>query len=1541
MADYNSTATSTVYVNGKPAEQELQRLKQRASDLQDAMAKAASAGNKADLKKFRSELTSTRREIKNVENSMHSAEIVMNRLNKATPRELNMALRQLKKELNDIERGSDAWNKQVAKIKRVKAELDSVNAEMREQQSVLSRLNDGFNRWGMSIASAAAALTGITMTVRQAVDAYASMDQEMANVQKYTGMGKDQVAALNDEFKKMDTRTPREGLNQLAQEAGKLGKTSQEDIMGFVRAADKIDVALDELGDGATLTLSKLTGVFGDEERLGTERSLLAVGSVINELSQNSRASAPYLAEFTSRLGGIGSQAGMTIQQVMGFGAVLDSAGQQVESSATALGQVITRLYKDPAKYAKAAGMDVQQFTDLLKTDANAAVIQFLETLNQAGNLDVLAPMFADMGENGARAIATLTTLAKHIDEVKQQQQAANVAFSEATSIDKEYDVQNNTIQAGLEKAKNQFHELAVALGEKLIPVARFAISGTSAMMRVLSGVIGFVYKYKGSIVTLTATLAAYTIAVNYEIIAVRAMIIGEKLAAAAKAAHNAITGTAAILSNALAASYYTLTGNTLKAAAAQKALTAAMATTPWGAVIAVVGTLVTLIAAFATSTDKAAKKTKALDSATQHLTWSESEHCKSLSEEKSRIEALVKVAEDERASKEARQRAINELNRICPAYNGLLAKEGSLYRSNKKALDDYLSSLERRMRMAYYKDEYEKYLRAEEEAKANLIRAELVRDDAAGGSNSSSSSYFVNKNGERVYVNINTAVTREAMRYGIPSNQVQYLNTPVGQTQKVVEMRQSQYNAAVKDRQMWERIMTKAGFSPAEVLTSSDPKDPGVAPGPGGVGGGGGGGGSRHGGGGGSSRGGSSTPTDIFAAEKRWREDAENRLKLAYAKRQISLDEYTLGMYGVEIDFYERQLKHTQLSNEQRLAIQAQQEEAERKLKEYYNKVDVEAEERDHKMRVADLKQQYLDGKKTQEEYNAEMQKLEEERLRNLAAIYERQANSTVVMWEEARKGAEKRLNAILNGNVSLSGREAIDAYKMTQAGWAGFAESEGLATVGVHTKEYSVKGADKKNHTVVVTPILPDGTVLSEKDLDAYVKSTLTGASDFSAVDSKGIVVAVDAKKEDADELAELLTLYFSPNPGLDAEAFSKYLDAEDKIRDMFIKQMEEKRDKEENERQKHIQELERLKDEYFGLNDQEKQELYDNTVKLLDKVYQQELAKLGDNEKAKLELEKKYAEAKKKLHDKIYEEEDQKQEERNKNWDQWTKTLLDKMFGKGTWEKYGGFITSAVSSISASWQNLTKLVEAEEQAKLAAMTKKYDAEIKAAEGNKYRVEQLEKKKAAEEKRIKDAANKRAMAMEMAQAISSNALGAINAYASAAKAPWPLGMVLGPIAAGLALSAGLIQIAAIRKQHQVQSQGYSEGGYTRPGAKDEPAGIVHAGEWVASQKLLASPVARPMIEFLDHAQRTNTIGRLAMPSSPIRSGASSVLAPAQPVVVTESQDLRDTIRQLNKRLNEPFVTINTVAGDHGIKQAQDEYKKLMNNTLPKNKRT
>jgi hypothetical protein len=280
----------------------------------------------------------------------------------------------------------------------------------------------------------------------------------------------------------------------------------------------------------------------------------------------------------------------------------------------------------------------------------------------------------------------------------------------------------------------------------------------------------------------------------------------------------------------------------------------------------------------------------------------------------------------------------------------------------------------------------------------------------------------------------------------------------------------------------------------------------------------------------------------------------------------------------------------------------------------------------------------------------------------------------------------------------------------------------------------------------------------------------------------------------------------------------------------------------------------------------------------------------------------------------------------------------------------------ISSGMSSI---FQQLSTIVQAEADIQVAAIEKRYKTEISNAEGNNYQVKKLEEKKEKEIAKVKNEANKKMYKMQVMQAIAQTATAALNAYSSAAAVP-VIGYILAPIAAATAVAAGLMQVEAIKKQQEAASaQGYSKGGFTPEGKKNEVAGVVHKGEWVASQELLQSPVARPMIDALDYAQRTNTIGSLrsedvsrsiVAPSVYAQSSQSSPTVIVQAPESTAQTEIAAThaamkeyamvMKQLKDRLNEPFVTVNTVTGDTGIKQAQDEYEQLMRNKTPKSRR-
>lgn len=435
--------------------------------------------------------------------------------------ELRKAAASLKRQMDNATPGTEKWAALRADYLLTRQRMREVEVQARDTRFSLSKMADGVNKYAAMGAGVVGALTGITLTARKCVDEYAEMEEAEAQVIKYTGMTRDEVKGLNEEFKEMDTRTAREKLNALAGDAGRLGITGKKDVLEFVDAADKINVALGEdLGDDAVKNIGKLAQMFGEDQKLGLRGAMLATGSAINEVAQNSSAAEAYLVGFTARVAGAANQAKVAQGDILGYASVLDQNMQQQEMAATAFQTLMMKMYQEPAKFAKIAGQSVEDFTSLIKKDANEAILQFLDTLNKKGGLDQLAPMFKEMGLDGVRASGVISTMAGKIDDIRKAQRLANDAYRDGTSIIKEVNVQNNTVQAGLDKAKNNFKDIRVELGEKLQPVMKYMITTGGLTVKGLGTMISILWKYKGAIVAASAAVAAYTLVVKADTMA-------------------------------------------------------------------------------------------------------------------------------------------------------------------------------------------------------------------------------------------------------------------------------------------------------------------------------------------------------------------------------------------------------------------------------------------------------------------------------------------------------------------------------------------------------------------------------------------------------------------------------------------------------------------------------------------------------------------------------------------------------------------------------------------------------------------------------------------------------------------------------------------------------------------------------------------------------------------------------------------------------------------------------------------------------------
>lgn len=609
-------------------------------------------------------------------------------------------IRELTRDVKKMTIGTEEYNKTVKSI----SELNSILAEHKrairgvaEESKTLgqhiSGVADFFNKWYYSLQTGLDALGGVTTTIRQCVKDFADMEEAMADVRKYTGQTAEQVHEMNEDFKRMDTRTSREQLNALAGAAGRLGITNQKMIEEFVDGADKINVALgDDLGEGAVDKIGKLAHMFGEDENKGLRGAMLATGSAVNDLAQSSSANAGYIVDFTADLSGVAIQAGMTQAQIMGLASALDQNMQEEATASTVFSQLITKMYQEPARFATLAGKDVNEFTKLLKTNANEALLKFLSAMQATGGFDKMAPLFSEMKLEGTRAVGVLSSVATHLDQVREAQKVAFNAYNDGNSVIEEFNVQNNTVQAGIDKAKKQFLDLSVDLGEKLLPLIQKGISTGSMAVKILSTVTNFVIAHRKALITLSTTIGTYVAGVKLSVLWKQRAIATEKLSAFWHAIQDKWLMTIMLR-------HAVLNGTMSKTVALQKMLNVVIGANPFGVFLAAITAVTTALILYRQKLDDTAIAQNKLSEIRQ-------EAASKVGEQETKIRALIEAAKDESMSMDDRRKAVAQLNKIIPGYNAQLDETTRKYKANDEALKDYLVSLQRKYELEGAKDE-------------------------------------------------------------------------------------------------------------------------------------------------------------------------------------------------------------------------------------------------------------------------------------------------------------------------------------------------------------------------------------------------------------------------------------------------------------------------------------------------------------------------------------------------------------------------------------------------------------------------------------------------------------------------------------------------------------------------------------------------------------------------------------------------------------------------------------------------------------------
>ena len=679
----------------KRLEEHLERCKARINELKQPIS--------ATLSQYNTAIAEATRRAENFEQENALIDRTLKNISGSTALELETSLKLVNEQLANTHRGTEEYRELTEKAKSLKKEIAAVGAEQDLTKSKWSKFVNIFNtNWG-AITQGLAAVTGLSATVRDCTNKYAAMNQEMFNVTKYTGQAIGEVEEMNESFKKMDTRTARGELNRLAQDAGRLGITNREMIEEFVDGSDKINVALgDDLGDDAVAKIGKLAQMFGEDKTKGLRGAMLATGSAVNDLAQSSSANAGYIVDFTADLSGVARQAGMTQAQIMGLASALDQNMQDEATSSTVFSQLITKMFQEPMKFAKLAGVEVSTFTTMLKTDANGALLEFLQAMSNRGGFDQLAPMFSQMGLEGTRAVGVLSSVASNLDQVREAQATATQSYKDGTSVLNEFNVQNNTVQAGLDKAKKQFDDMCIELGEKLMPIAKYSVSLTSMGIKTLYVLIEYVSKHIVVLAALATTMLVYNNVLTATMIKEKAWLV---IRNTSKVLNVALTASTRLLRSALLALELTYKrlryGVEAYRLAMEKAKLASI-TNPWAA-LAMVLTVVGVAVYSAVKAWQAHKKAvhdnlqsvKEANAIKKQQEAINKRVAESYIDEKTRVQQLTKIIRSNAFSIGERRSAIAELQKIIPDYHASISKEGKLFNENTNAINDYIKKLD------------------------------------------------------------------------------------------------------------------------------------------------------------------------------------------------------------------------------------------------------------------------------------------------------------------------------------------------------------------------------------------------------------------------------------------------------------------------------------------------------------------------------------------------------------------------------------------------------------------------------------------------------------------------------------------------------------------------------------------------------------------------------------------------------------------------------------------------------------------------------
>lgn len=495
-----------VRVNGDNAKKEMNELKARAAEITAELKK---------MKKGTEEYEAKSKELALVQSRFKALRGEMD-LNSLSIKDLRQEIAKMKSIRNELDPSSESFKTLGDRIFAAERRMRNLT----QGGNFLSRTFEFLKKEAMSFGVVMLGALGIDYVIGKIgnlIQKNAELSDSLTSIRKNTGLSQEAVEELNKSLSKVDTRTAKKNLLDIASGLGQVG---EEPTLDSIQNLDKIIVSLgDEFGKSSkeiTTELSILRNNFDEFKGGDYGQNMLNIGNALNYLGATGIATAPVVTDFSTRMSGVLNQFGVGAGKTLGLSAAMQELGINIERGSTAVTRLVQKMAQNPEVFAKVAGAktkkEIKEFIDLLNNDAIGALLKVAKGAKDAGDSNTeFASILKELESTGAGVGEVLSKFAANQELVNQRIVDGTKAIQENNSINNEFALMNDNLAGKVEKLQKRFASFFVS--DKLKSWAESGIDKINSLMDSFSNLVKWIDRNEYWIKSLVAAYLVYYIA--------------------------------------------------------------------------------------------------------------------------------------------------------------------------------------------------------------------------------------------------------------------------------------------------------------------------------------------------------------------------------------------------------------------------------------------------------------------------------------------------------------------------------------------------------------------------------------------------------------------------------------------------------------------------------------------------------------------------------------------------------------------------------------------------------------------------------------------------------------------------------------------------------------------------------------------------------------------------------------------------------------------------------------------------------------------